>query len=842
MAATKRKQAPSKRAKRSLMAKRPSLSLSLPRLEPHHIDILGLAMIAVGIFLAGVAYLGWSGGTLGDGAIRAIRFVFGRLGDVVPAAMVVGGALVLLRELRPPGRPMRTGIIVLSAAIMLALAAGTLGLGPGRAPAALAWHPASFEARGGIIGQVEFWVSASLISSVGSQILAVFMLLAGAILISGATIANLMRATGAGVATTGRAVRRTTADIAQTAGVRRPATAAARAAAAARASRAASERAAEPGGGPEAEPEPLFPPEPDTSELVIRATHVEAPPIEGLADPPELDVPADDPVRRREEPTVVDRGARAQAGVDDGAPEVDPSQLTPQGRYRAAITDDPDFVWRVPSPRFLTRSTGEAAKPDTAGQEEVARNLLETLGHFGIEAKLAGRVTGPHITRYELRLAPGTKVAKVAQLKDDLAYALAATEIRILAPIPGKQAVGVEVPNARRRIVHLGDVFQEPPADWSPLTVWLGKDIAGRAIGADLAKMPHLLVAGTTGAGKSACVNAMLSSILLRATPHEVRLVLVDPKQVELNHYESIPHLLTPVITSPRMAANALQNLVKEMEQRYGTMSLARTRSLPELNRAREKRGEPPLPYILCVIDELADLMMVAPADVEDSIIRLAQKARAVGIHLVLATQSPRVDVITGMIKANVPSRIAFAVSSQTDSRVILDQNGAESLLGMGDMLFSPVGSSKVQRIQGAYIDEEQILDLTESWRKQGEPEFHEELLAEIEPEDSGGEADDVLHPDEDPLLDEAIALVAQMGTASTSMLQRRLRLGYTRAGRLIDMLERRGIISGYEGSKPRQVLIAEADVPRILSHLAEAESGGGSQQRAPVPDVPEDV
>ena len=390
-------------------------------------------------------------------------------------------------------------------------------------------------------------------------------------------------------------------------------------------------------------------------------------------------------------------------------------------------------MWRVPPPRFLTRSTGEAAKPDTAGQEQVARTLIETLGHFGIEAKVIGRVTGPHITRYELRLAPGIKVGKVSALKDDLAYALAATDIRILAPIPGKHAVGVEVPNARRRIVHLGDVFQDPPADWSPLTVWLGKDIAGRAIGADLAKMPHLLVAGTTGAGKSACVNAMLSSILLRATPHEVRVVLVDPKQVELNHYEGIPHLLTPVITSPRMAANALQNLVKEMEQRYGTMSLARTRSLPELNRTRAKRGEPPLPYILCVIDELADLMMVAPADVEDSIIRLAQKARAVGIHLVLATQSPRVDVITGMIKANVPSRIAFAVSSQTDSRVILDQNGAESLLGQGDMLFSPVGSSKVQRIQGAYIDEEQVAHLTDAWRRQGEPEFHEELLEEVE-------------------------------------------------------------------------------------------------------------
>jgi DNA segregation ATPase FtsK/SpoIIIE, S-DNA-T family len=269
-------------------------------------------------------------------------------------------------------------------------------------------------------------------------------------------------------------------------------------------------------------------------------------------------------------------------------------------------------------------------------------------------------------------------------------------------------------------------------------------------------------------------------------------------------------------------------------------MSLARTRSLPELNRARERRGEPPLPYILCVIDELADLMMVAPADVEDSIIRLAQKARAVGIHLVLATQSPRVDVITGMIKANVPSRIAFAVSSQTDSRVILDHNGAESLLGQGDMLFSPVGSSKLQRIQGAYIDEEQIAELTDAWRRQGEPEFHAELLEEVASDDGGssGSEDSEFNPDEDPLLDEAIALVAQMGTASTSMLQRRLRLGYTRAGRLIDMLERRGIISGYEGSKPRQVLITEADVPRILSHLAEADA----PSVPPPVRVPDDV
>jgi DNA segregation ATPase FtsK/SpoIIIE, S-DNA-T family len=556
----------------------------------------------------------------------------------------------------------------------------------------------------------------------------------------------------------------------------------------------------------------------------VRATHVEAPahdhaPAAGGVQG-ELDAPS---------------GESDQADADQeisGVAHVDAEALTPQGRLRDAISEDPNFVWELPAAsRLLTRSTGEQARPDTAGQEQIAAGLVEALGHFGVQARVIGTVTGPHITRYELRLAPGTKVGKVAQLKDDLAYALAATDIRILAPIPGKQAVGVEVPNARRRIVRLGDVFQQPPRDWSPLTVWLGKDVAGKAIGADLAKMPHLLVAGTTGAGKSGAINAMLSSVLLRATPHEVRLVLVDPKQVELNHYESIPHLLTPVITSPRMAANALGNLVKEMEQRYGTMSLARTRSLAELNKARERAGEAPLPYILCVIDELADLMMVAPADVEDAIIRLAQKARAVGIHLVLATQSPRVDVITGMIKANVPSRIAFAVSSQTDSRVILDQNGAESLLGQGDMLFSPVGSARLQRIQGAYIDEPQIAKLTELWRRQGAPELREELLEQVEVPAPEGVADD-LDPDEDPLLSDAVTLVVELQTASTSMLQRRLRLGYTRAGRMIDMLERRGVISGYEGSKPRQVLITEAELPAVLAAL----------QRGPLADQPATV
>ncbi len=499
------------------------------------------------------------------------------------------------------------------------------------------------------------------------------------------------------------------------------------------------------------------------------------------------------------------------------------------GNRRSDVTEADDLDYRMPNPAFLKRSNG-AQKVDTKGIERVGAQLTEALSHFSVEGRVIGTVTGPHVTRYELRLAPGIKMSKVAQLKDDLAYALAAEQVRILAPIPGKQAVGVEVPNRVRKMVHLGDVFQDAPKGWSPLSVWLGKDIAGKAIGTDLAKQPHILIAGTTGSGKSGCVNAMLSSVLLRSDPNEVRMVLVDPKRVELNHYEGIPHLLTPVVTSPRLAANVLGNLIKEMEERYGVMSRAKTRSLVELNRVRLREGERPLPHILCVIDELADLMMVAPADVEDSIIRLAQKSRAVGIHLVLATQRPSADVITGMIKANVPARIAFAVSSQTDSRVILDQNGAESLLGQGDMLFRPAGESRSARIQGAFITEEEIERLTEHWRRQGEPELQEELLEAIEIEGEGDGLEGDFDPDQDDLLADAVATVVQMGTASTSMLQRRLRVGYTRAGRLIDMMERRGVISGYEGSKARQVLITEADLPRVLEQLSEPAIASSSE------------
>jgi len=775
-----------------------TLAIPRPGLYTQRLEILGLALVAMGVFLAGVAYLGWSGGVVGRDAMGATRFTLGIVGYALPGVLAVCGALVMIRDLLPAGRPSGPGIVCLTASITLGIAAGMLGIGPGTAPAHAYWRASVFEPRGGVLGQAELWAATRLFSDLGADILDLFLVVATVILIGRVTVAELARA----MITGGRRAAR-------------PLSVPRHGAWRAVATCPPGDRTTSTG----------------TSDVMALADTLR----HGRGHAPELTVDTEPaPTGEAEAPdgaALHDRRGHRSGEVPDADWPSDAHADEPPDhdetdtwrRPEQAVTSAGAFAWHVPSPGLLARSTGDAAKPDITGQDEVARTLVETLAHFGIGAALIGRVAGPHVTRYELRLAPGTKVAKVAQMGDDLAYALAATDIRILAPIPGKQAIGVEVPNARRQVVHLGDVFRDPPTGWSPLTVWLGKDIAGRAIGADLARMPHLLVAGTTGAGKSACLNTMLCSILLRATPEEARFVLVDPKQVELNHYESIPHLLTPVITSPRTAANALQNLIGEMERRYDTMSLARTRSLPELNRVRGSRGEPPLPYILCVIDELADLMMVSAAEVEETIIRLAQKARAVGIHLLLATQSPRADVITGMIKANVPSRIAFSVSSQTDSRVILDQTGAESLLGQGDMLFSPLGE-KVQRLQGAYIDERQIAQLTQAWQRQGEPQLLDELLRETE-QSPDGESDQKRAPtDADPLLENAIELVAQMRTASTSMLQRRLRLGYTRAGRLIDMLERRGVISGYEGSKPREVLIAEADVPRVIAQLHEGD------------------
>ena len=532
------------------------------------------------------------------------------------------------------------------------------------------------------------------------------------------------------------------------------------------------------------------------------------PPVDGAQAYP--DVVGDAPPAQ---PVLVDQLADPLEDQLDAVP----AAAEPPTLFDPPTSEHADY--RLPDANVLRRSRPHEGQPGKAA-ERTAEALLQALANFGIDATLIGQVVGPRVTRYELQLAPGTKVGKVAALKDDLAYALATTEIRILAPIPGKQAVGVEVPNLSPNIVTLGDIFDEVPASSSPLTVWLGKDISGASVNADLARMPHILIAGTTGSGKSGCINTMLCSILLRATPDDVRMILVDPKRVELGLYESIPHLLTPVVSSPKQASAVLTNVLTEMERRYERMSLARARNLPELNRVLRKRGEAQLPYLLVVIDELADLMMVSPREVEDAVIRLAQKSRAVGIHLVLATQRPSVDVITGMIKANVPSRIAFAVSSQTDSRVILDTSGAESLLGQGDMLFKPLGTSRLQRVQGAYVSEEEIALVVEQCRSQRSQELDESMLEPPEPVGHADDGDEDFDPDEDPLLDRAIEIVVQTQTASVSLIQRRLRVGYTRAGRLIDMLERRGIISGYEGSKPRKVLVGEAELDRVLADV----------------------
>ncbi|MFN2617281.1 MAG: DNA translocase FtsK 4TM domain-containing protein [Thermoleophilaceae bacterium] len=759
--------------------------MRLPVLEQRDADLVGLALVAFAALFACVFYLGWDGGKVGQALADGLRILFGGVAYLGPIVLFGAGAVLVLRPLLPSVQPFRAGTLCLVAALTLGLAAGSLGLGPGHTPRDGFFDADYLRHHGGLAGEALFWVARTLFQDAGAHILFVFLFIAGLLLVTGGSVAGIVRTTRESMAATTQRVRRSTHEF-----------------------------AAVFGGGERTEPGPTepLPGEPPDVEPVVRATHVELPALDASErypdiyerEPPESPAPS-----AEDEPGELPEPAAAQP------------ELTPQGERRSAVTEADDLDYRLPATSFLKRSKG-AQKVDSKGIERVGGQLVEAMSHFDVDAKVIGTVSGPHVTRYEMRLAPGTKMAKVAKLKDDLAYALAAEHVRILAPIPGKQAVGVEVPNRVRRLVHMGDVFQEAPKSWSPLTVWLGKDIAGKAIGTDLAKQPHLLVAGTTGSGKSGCINAMLSSILLTASPNEVRMVLVDPKRVELNHYEAIPHLLTPVVTSPRLAANVLANLIKEMEERYSLMSRAKTRSLVELNRVRLREGERPLPYVLCVIDELADLMMVAPGEVEDSIIRLAQKSRAVGLHLVLATQRPSADVITGLIKANVPARIAFAVSSQTDSRVILDQNGAESLLGQGDMLFRPAGESRSARIQGAFVGEDEIERLVGHWRRQGEPELQEELLEAVEGDAAAADGEEDNDPDRDDLLPDAIQTVVQMGTASTSMLQRRLRVGYTRAGRLIDMMERRGVISGYEGSKARQVLITEADLARVLESLEE--------------------
>ncbi len=487
------------------------------------------------------------------------------------------------------------------------------------------------------------------------------------------------------------------------------------------------------------------------------------------------------------------------------------------------------IAWKLPAKTVLKRSASRTV--DTRAIEDGGKVLETTLHEFGVDATLIGMTVGPTVTRYELELARGVKVNKVTGLSNDIAYAMASADVRILAPIPGRSAIGVEVPNKQRQLVTLGDILdsQEANAAVHPLEVGLGRDISGRSVMLNLATMPHLLIAGATGAGKSSCINSIITSILMRATPDQVRMILIDPKRVELGAYNDLPHLLTAVVTNPKKAANALDWAVREMDMRYELLAEVGVRDVTGYNAAYD-RGEIPtreqpdpisgkgydrLPFIVIVVDELNDLMMVAARDVEASICRIAQMARAVGIHLVIATQRPSVDVITGVIKANVPSRMAFSVSSLADSRVILDQGGAERLIGRGDLLIVTASSSRAQRIQGAWVDEECVRKVVAHWKRQSRETRYITGVADDTKATTDKGAD---NGDGDELLFEAMELVVRSGLGSTSMLQRKLRVGFARAGRIMDLLERKGVVGPSVGSKARDVLMSVEELDELVS------------------------
>ena len=700
---------------------------SRPRSETHrneHSELWGLGLAALGLFLGAVLYFGWNGGYVGGWLGDGLHRLIGAATYGLPVALTVLGALMVMRSALVDVRPFRVGVAVLAAGLMISLGKDQGGYGG--------------QLLGGAVGVA--------IGATGSLLLGSVLILAGSLLLSGASLGAILRHSGR------------------------------------RLHRAATKARTSHAGGSHR----------DVGVTTSRLPRVHTPPVDGVASFP--DVLHDQPP-----PTLAPPPFQ----------QTEPARLVVEEPMLFDEVTSENAVYTLPDAGVLRTSPpggDESGKPPHA-----SLSFSSKRSHISGSKRLSSArspARGSRATSYSSR--PGRRSRRSRHSRTTSRTRSPRPRSGSSRRFPASRPSASSFRTSRRTSSRSATSSSRSPPTASPVSVWLGKDISGAAVWTDLARMPHLLIAGTTGSGKSGCLNALLTSVLLRATPDEVRMILIDPKKIELNHYESVPHLLTPVVSSPKEASAVLANCLTEMERRYERLSSVRARNINEANRAFRQRNEPTLPYILVVIDELADLMMVAPQAVEDAVIRLAQKSRAVGIHLVLATQRPSVDVITGMIKANVPSRIAFAVSSQTDSRVILDTGGAESLLGQGDMLFKPLGTSRLQRVQGAYVSEEEVALVVEQTR-QREQELDESYLELPEvfanPDDADhGEFD----PDDDPLLDKAIEIVVQTQTASVSLLQRRLRVGYTRAGRLIDMLERRGIISGYEGSKPRRVLIDE--------------------------------
>ncbi|HEX4081798.1 MAG TPA: DNA translocase FtsK 4TM domain-containing protein [Acidimicrobiales bacterium] len=780
-------------------AGRPTARRSAERglFSDHAADLWAIGLATLGILLA-LALYGAAAGTVGHGVDVALGAVVGWVRFLLPPVCIVAGVAILVGRERP--EPVRTWVGV----VLGLLAACGLAELAGGSPKADATNQALSDA-GGWLGVAVGRPLAAGVGTAGAVVILVAVAIVGIVLSTGVSLGALSRGLAAAVAAVGRAVGSWWAGgrIDRDAGLDEPVD----------------------DGGPITVPVAGPPP-------------VLAPSV--LDDPRPLDetdtgeVPTVDP----DEPPLTEpepaRSAREAASSKRRGGDVVPGTAGPEAPVAVA------GAWQLPPMKLLSRSKEQ--RQDLRLLDQAGESLVSALAAHGVETRLVGRTVGPTVTRFELELGPGVKVARVTSLSKDIAYAMASPDVRILAPIPGKSAIGVEVPNRQRQLVSLGDILTSDEAHQAthPLEVALGRDIAGRAVLVNLAQMPHVLISGATGAGKSSCINSLITSILMRATPDQVRMILVDPKRVELGQYNDLPHLLTPVVVDPKKAANALSWAVKEMERRYDLLAEVGMRDITGFNTAfdrgeldqqeeafrdrnrgvlaedgsedgAQERRYQRLPFVLIVVDELNDLMMVAARDVEDSVCRIAQMARAVGIHLVLATQRPSVDVITGVIKANVPSRMAFSVSSLSDSRVILDQPGAERLIGKGDMLLLTASSSNPQRLQAPWVGEDEVRKVVAHWEGQREME----VVAGIEETEGAGAGGPSRREDDDDdeLLAQAMDLVVRSQLGSTSMLQRKLRVGFARAGRLMDLMERRGVVGPSEGSKARNVLMTPEEL-----------------------------